>query len=372
MNTILDYVYWRGDLTVKERPFNEVDNLILAEAVYFVFDGVYKKNITIEKAYKKYLALKEKPVYDINDPTRIVEACASAKRFKNVKICDYVSVTDDDRQIQFAAATFVFDKKNIFVAFRGTDGTITGWREDCNFAYMNETSAQHEAKLYLDSVLEKYPDGVTVGGHSKGGNLAVYASAFCKDELKERIKLVYSNDGPGFNDYVVSQKGYDLIIPKVRLILPESSVVGIILSNKAEKTVIKSNADKLIFQHDPFTWGVDVDKFLTVDERSSTSVMIEEIVSSWLRTLSNEDREKFVNSLFDSVENAGVHTLGDLATKRLTAYNAILSALRKLEKDAKNSIFKTVTKLIGAGKDVLWTEAKKKFERKSLPNEIKE
>ncbi|MGN0266951.1 MAG: HAD-IA family hydrolase [Lachnospiraceae bacterium] len=364
MGTILDYIVWRGDLTMKERPFNEVDNLILSELVYFDFDKVMEEEtaITIEEAYRWYQLQEYPENYSINDPVPILKACAESRRFSDIQISDFISIIDQELQIQFAAAVFHMDDNMNYVAFRGTDNTIVGWREDFNFSFMEETGAQAEALQYLNLVLEQYQAYTIVGGHSKGGNLAIYAAAFCDELLKNRILWVYSNDGPGFNRYIAEQLKELDILSKVQQVMPEGSIVGIIFSNQTQKKIIRSYGNNGAEQHDPYTWMVERDHFVIADSQSSSSMILDETLRRWMEMVEPEQRKVVVSCIFDAIDASGATTLPELNENKWISYNAILKAASMSDPEVKNTVLDSFRKLAMVGKDVIWDETQKKFE----------
>lgn len=364
LGTILDYIVWRGDLTMKERSFNEVDNLILSELVYFDFDKIMEEEtrITIAEAYRRYQLQDHPDPYSINDPVPMLRACAESRRFSDIQISDFLSIIDPERQIQFAAAVFHMDDNMNYVAFRGTDNTIVGWREDFNISFMEETGAQAEALQYLNRVLEQYQTYSIVGGHSKGGNLAIYAAAFCDELLKNRIIWVYSNDGPGFNQYIAEQLKELDILSKVQQVMPESSIVGIIFSNQTQKKIIRSYGNNGAEQHNPYTWMVERDHFVKADSQSSSSMVLDETLRRWMEMVDPEQRKVVVSCIFDAIDASGATTLPELNENKWISYNAILKAASMSDPEVKNTVLESIRKLAMVGKDVIWDETQKKFE----------
>ena len=207
MANILEYLDWRGDLTLSERPFNEVDNLILAEICYldfsgFVPAGFQTQQVTLQAAASAYFTAHPETNMGVLVPDQIpvlVEHAAKTARFGDIRLLGYVNRIDEETQTQFSAVTMLLPDGSAYVAFRGTDDTIVGWKEDFNMAFTPEIPAQKYAAEYLRQVSAALPfRPLLVGGHSKGGNLAVYASVFCGQEVQKRILAVYNNDGPGF------------------------------------------------------------------------------------------------------------------------------------------------------------------------------
>lgn len=364
MNTILDYINWRGDITFNERAFNEVDNLIFSELAYFQFSDVmgFDNSITLADAFSRYNLTNINHDYTTNNPVPLLESCSKSKRFSNVTVTKFVDITDTKREIQFSATTFIYSKDHIFVAFRGTDSNIVGWKEDFNLSFLDECPAQSEAVSYLKDVLKSFSSNVIVGGHSKGGNLAIYASIFCTSREQKRIHAIYSNDGPGFNEYISSDPRYINILPKVHLAIPEASIIGILFSNKDEKKIVKSNATGGSQQHNPYTWGVSYDSFELADKQASSSVLLDSTFELWLKSIPEDQKKTFVNSLFNSIDASGATTLAQINDQKWLSYNSILKAIRDMDSESKDIFFNSIKKLALAGRDVLWNETKKRFE----------
>ena len=353
---ILDYIDWRGDITFAERGLNEIDNLIFSTLAYLTMDGLVSEDgLTAPTIGDLYAAYQEND-YDqsvlTNDPRPLLRKAGQAPRFKDIRVSRFVNVVDVEKQIQFSAVTYRYAPDETYVAFRGTDNTIVGWREDMNFSFVAGTPGQNEAAAYLNRVASEVSGKLTVGGHSKGGNFAVYAAAFCDPAVRERIVKVYSNDGPGFNREIASSPNYLSILGRTVKIIPDSSLVGILLSSKEPRHVIRSSA-KGIMQHDPFTWNVVGTHFEEADERNAASIFMDDTLNSWVETLSDAERSVLVNVIFDTLEATGASTLVQLNENRLAAYNAIIKAISKINSDKKGEVLTMLGKLIASGRSAV-------------------
>ena len=442
MANILDYIHWRGDLTFEERSFNEVDNLIFSEFAYLRLDRILTNLWTNQPERQRLLenqttlldqdtpsdqdtpvsktALKpgvDNPDYgagadiltirDIvsryeelgyrqselpNDPRDAGLAMAEAARYKDLLVSDYINIVDEAREIQFAAVT-IHAPEFLYIAFRGTDNSIVGWREDFNFSYQRETPAQGEAVTYMNYILKKYRAGVYLadryrdmdpekhperlspawmpevyaGGHSKGGNLAIYAAAFCDPALQPLVTGVYSFDGPGFNHYITQTEAYQAILPKVDLIIPESSLIGILMSNTDAKKIVKCSAEGSN-QHNPYTWLIERDHFEEARARSGSSVFLDGTINKWLDRLDDESKERFVRIVFDVIDAAGAGTFAGLMDRKWESYNAILNAVRSMPADDQKLVLKVIKELAIVSGDALWNEARKSFEENHRKN----
>ena len=365
MANILDYVAWRGDLSFAERPFNDVDNLILSELAYSDFKGIVRDMpVPLDDCWALYSAEGRDQSGLACNPRPLLEVCAGSRRFGRILVHHFADIFDHEDVRQFGAMTFLLEDGTIYVAFRGTDTTMAGWREDLNFSYMMATPAQLDAVSYLNSICASTSCPVRIGGHSKGGNLAMFAAAFCKAAYKERFLQVYSNDGPGFNDIVASSDNYQGSLDKVRLIIPDGSVVGILLSNKQDKLVVQSTGKDPAAQHIPFSWQVTRDGFVEADRQSSASLFLDKTLDEWLENLTSEEKSCFVSAIFDALDDSGVRSLEDLRHDKWKTYNAVLKAMGDMAPEQKDTVKGVLRRLAQASRDVIWDEAKSRFLRR--------
>ncbi|MDR2748108.1 MAG: DUF2974 domain-containing protein, partial [Treponema sp.] len=219
MAGIFDYINWRGDLSFLKVPFNPVDNIILTHISYFPFDHIVggpkeNKGISIAEAAKKVSGiLKRRPAaFDdelvFRDDPALIRALGSSERYGNLELQGYVNQIDPKAEKQFSALSILGRGNFSLISYRGTDNTIVGWKEDFNMSFSGAVPAQIEAVSYLEEMAPRIRGPLRLGGHSKGGNLAVYAASFCKKSIRRRIRAIYSNDAPGFNRQVLESPGY--------------------------------------------------------------------------------------------------------------------------------------------------------------------
>ena len=223
MATISDYLAWRADVPLSVDPFGEVDNLVLAMSSYTDFSGVVPDSgdgITVSDARDLFLKIhsKEEIVAEktyMPKTSLLLDDMADGARFSDMKLCFFTDKADVERDLQFSAVTFLTSDGYAYVSFRGTDESIAGWREDFDMSFLPETEGQKLAVKYLNKIADFFDCPIRVGGHSKGGNLAVYASAFCRPDVRDRIVTVWSNDGPGFRHEISDSPEYEAILPKI-------------------------------------------------------------------------------------------------------------------------------------------------------------
>ena len=274
MGTLLDYLKEYGDYTLAEKPFCEVDSLILSQFSYLKFDGMLPEEaaqgaesrvVSLEqiRRHEQYDSLYGDERYR-RDNTALFLGMYDSRRFHNTKIMNYVNRIDLDTEMQFAAVTIVLPDDMVYVAFRGTDETIVGWKEDLNLAFSEPVPGQRMSVEYLNRAAETFRGAFHVGGHSKGGNLAVYASMNCREAVRGRIVTIHDHDGPGFRPEVKAQGAYDEIAERIRKTVPRSSLVGMLLYSEGEYEVVESRTIGLA-QHNPYTWLVRDDGFLIAD-----------------------------------------------------------------------------------------------------------
>ncbi len=341
MATVFDYLRWRADVPFSVASFNPVDNLILSELSYTDFAGIVPPNgISLREAHKAFFAshtreeIQSKKSFTAKAPL-LMDEMIDGCRFGNIILRSYIDEVGPD--IQLSAVTFDLGDGTSYVAFRGTDGTLVGWKEDFNFSFLNETLGQKKAVTYLNSI----EGHLRVGGHSKGGNLAIYASAFCGDQ--DKILEVYSNDGPGFREQIINTDGFHRILPKVKSIIPDTSVIGLLLSSEYPHQVVKSSASGIV-QHDGFTWQVTRRGFEEA-ALSDLSILIEKTVSGWLAEMDDAQRESFTEIVFSLFESTGQETFSAMSAQKWKTAESIVNAVMALPKEKQQEAMKLLTQL---------------------------
>ena len=329
MANMLDYLVWRGDVTIPEAPWNDVDSLIAATLSYQTYP---EEPILLRDAAVTLPPPPETEINFVKEGRGLLSAAGLTERFAGLLIHHAVVRTDTERDMQFAAITLSLPDGSHFVAFRGTDNTIVGWREDFNMAFESPIPAQTSALEYLQTVAEAVTGPLILGGHSKGGNLAVYAAAHASPGVRQRIRAIYSFDGPGLDDATMASDGYAAIARRIRSFVPQSSVVGMLLAYHPEYTVVKADAVGLL-QHDCFTWQVLGPRFVEAPEVDVGSQLVNQTVHTWLSRVTPDQRRRFVDTLFDLLEATGATTMKALMTDVPERALAILRALQKVDLD---------------------------------------
>lgn len=353
MANLMDYLDWRGDLTLAQSPFNEVDNLILAELSFVDFQGIVPapgegESVPLAEAAEAFFArFPEGETIDMGVlvPAAIPEMLkkmAASRRFGEMGLNCFVDHLDVGRGEQFAALAIETGDGLVYLSFRGTDDTLAGWKEDFELACMPEVPAQKKALDYLRDVAGQYPRRrIRLGGHSKGGNLAVYAGVFCPASVQRRIEAVWSNDGPGFHEDLLDLPEHRRIAERIYSIVPKSSVVGMLLEHEEDYAVVDS--DQLGFlQHDGFSWQVMGDRFVTLRQVTRQARLSDMALREWVHGMPVERREKFVSALFDVLSASGAVTLKDLKADSFKAAGAMVKAMKDLDKETRDGLLNFV------------------------------
>lgn len=352
MGNIIDYLHWRGDLTFAQSKFNKVDNLILSMLAYVELTEVMPpedsdETITIKEASSHYFTLHDMDKISTgrlisHDIITLFFTMASTPRFSNLQLSHYVNHIDLEAEKQFSALTIQLDENTLFIAFRGTDDTIVGWKEDFNMSFQTPVPSQTEAVEYLKWIMSKSRCRLYLGGHSKGGNLAVYAAAFSGYRARRRVIEVYNNDGPGFTQQVIQTENYKRIQDKIYTYVPQSSVVGMLLEHEEEYRVVHSS-QKGLYQHDPFSWEVSGKDFVYEEVLTPASQIFDRTLKEWILQMEDEQKAEFVDGLFAIIAQKEYRTLSEL---NLRSLGGMMRSFQSMDEETKQILQKTIKSLI--------------------------
>ena len=303
MADLFDYLIWRGDLPMEAVPPNPVDTLIMSELSYIGFEGLvpgdFLHPVPLKVAAEAFLMLPDREDRDrVKRDADLLAAAAQTVRFGQLRLAFYRSELLPEKQSQFAAVTWLLPDKSAVITYRGTDLTLTGWKEDFNMSFQPQVPAQEKALWYLEAFARVHSGPIRLAGHSKGGNLAVYAAAKTVPELQDRILSVHNHDGPGFHSDMLLSPGYRAILPKTRTFIPQSSVVGMLLEHEEPYTVVRSRQLSLL-QHEPYSWEVLGGDFVRMEEIDENSRFLDRTLKTWLASTTPEERNAFVDALFE-------------------------------------------------------------------------
>ena len=357
MPNIMDYLNWRGDLSFKQDKINEVDAIILSRFSYLPFKEIQMGKIdSIENISNKMKDLSSDKFIWKDDKEFIIKL-GKTNRYKELIVTDYQEVLDLEAEKQFAAVVIWLPKGYKYVSFRGTDMSLVGWKEDFNMSFMQNIPSQQEAVKYLNDIGSRYMGKLIVGGHSKGGNLAVYASMFCRDRIKKKIVEIINADGPGFDEAIFNTENYIKTLEKVNTYIPQSSIIGRLLEHDEDYEIIHST-QKGIMQHDIYSWQVNRTNLVRIQKLTSDSQFVNNVVRDWLKNTTPEQRKNFVNVIYDvlvateakSVHDFGVDTIKKVATVIKSYKNIDKEERKEIESMIKLMFESTITTIKGSRK----------------------
>lgn len=379
-DNIITYAEKYRNKTYQEMPFSDVDGLILCQMAYYDFSDVPKdeeiwKESTGEDIEKSTLEKKEKGIQGKteekkeefthavseymtkdteillhalltrNGDEELAEILKSGGRHGNLKIANFVDRIDSTCDKQFSAITYQLDEDKYFIAFRGTDNSVVGWKEDFNMTYQNTVPAQKEAVAYAIDMMERYEGQFYLGGHSKGGNLAVYTAMMLPQEMQNRLCCVYNYDGPGFWEEVYASEHYKKIRPIIKKLIPQTSIVGMLMEEDDNYLVVKNKVSGFM-QHNAFNWIVTGNHFALQKEADQTSNILKGALNRWIKGLEREERKQFVTVVFDMIYSLEITTLNEVAQNRKENTRKLLKQLSKVEAEEKKLLFSVIGRLI--------------------------
>lgn len=370
MANLLDYLVWRGDLSFRAAPFCDVDNLILCALSYIGYTDAAAwdsgESLPLSQAAQWFesQSVERQHIRSHLDP-ELLRLAGSSARFGSVRLCRFFEKFRPEEELQFCAMTFLLDDETAFVAYRGTDSTLVGWKEDFNMSFKPLVPAQAEAAAYLNS-LEALPQKrLLVGGHSKGGNLAIYASASCSAQMQSRIAAVYSNDGPGFVPEFLQTPQYLAIRDRILLLVPQSSIIGRMLKLDAKCRVVHSMESGLD-QHDPYTWELSGPDFVSEEQVDAASLVIDRTLKGWLELMTPEEREEFVNQMYLAFRSTNVSTLREFSEEKARNSALLFRALREAPQSTRRFMLESTKKFLSAFRASLGAQFKSSGSEKKL------
>lgn len=348
-DNFLTYLEWRGDLSFDKSPFNCVDALIFSQLIYLNFDNLleqpFSSQISLYSLNRNFINAgnySERCMMGamINDGIPgLMDQCANSQRFGKVQVCGYVSILDRSTEIQFAAATFILpDKKHTrVIAYRGTDDSFLGWKEDFNLSYMDVIPSQKQALIYYKKARKALKGRFILAGHSKGGSDAIYSALNCTPSERNKITSIYNFDGPGFKQEVIDSKTFSLIKNRIFSFYPQFSIVGMIFKHDRRFEIIHSNG-KSFMQHDPFSWAVTGNKFVNDIDFTDDSKFFAKSFNEWVTRLNSDEKKKFVDNLFDLCWASGKEKIADFEKEKIASTAKIFSAFSKLPSEDKKAL----------------------------------
>lgn len=329
---VLSYLQWRGDLHMTQSPFCPIDNLIFSCLSYLNWNNIAEGK-SKEEAIPLYKAAAiwekrsiEQQIIRVPTDRELLAEAAASERFKDIRLFRYVEQFSEERQQQFSAITFLLDEQTVYVAFRGTDNTLTGWREDFNMSFLPQIPSQETAAAYLQEILQMDFSSVYLGGHSKGGNLAVFSAVHAQPEYIFKIRAVYNNDGPGFANDLFQHPQFLQLQNRVHTFVPQASIVGMLLEHDEDYHVVYST-QKGFLQHDPYSWCVIRNDWYYLQEVTASSKWMNISLKNWILGMKPEEREKMTDAIFHVLQSeTNARTVQDLLEGGRNTVSAVLRA----------------------------------------------
>lgn len=353
MKNIIDYVT-EEIAGFDEKPFCDVDSLVLSQLSYLKLGCIAAgserpaalpeiHNLHASELYPALL----KGVRAAGLNRRLICELAANPRFRNIKIFNCAESFSPDDEKQFAAVTFILPDGSLYLAYRGTDSTMIGWKEDFNMAFKCPVPSQVEGAEYLRRTAEAIPGKIRVGGHSKGGNVAVYAAMSAQPKIKERLTAVYSHDGPGFLEETIQSENFRGIEPLIHKTLPQSSLIGMLLEHHENYSIVESDGF-WIAQHDPFLWSVEKGEFVLCEQISGGARYFNDTLNSWVKAQTDDKRELFVDTLFQVLNSTSAETTGELSDGFVRNLPTVLGAVKNIDADTRRAVSHILRELFSA------------------------
>ena len=338
-NNIVSYVL--GNLkSFKEWPFSEVDSVVLSMISYLSFpescgelwgeQGMLLKDLLLAEHFSKMTENILSPA----ETLLLLGAAAASPRFREIRLCHYREEREQERDKQFGAVTFVLEEGLIYIAYRGTDSSLVGWKEDFDLLLNEPVSSQLAAAAYLDEVGSGWPAKIILGGHSKGGNLAVFAGARCSSNVEEKIRRIYSHDGPGFSESMLKFLDISKLQGKIAKTLPQSSMIGMMFEQECRYRIVRSQA-RGIGQHSPFTWIVKNDQFCTENHINAFAGHIYRSINDWNKNLEYAEKKRFIENAFRILEATGEESFIELGDHLQAKLPIILKEIADMDENTK-------------------------------------
>jgi len=354
MTNLFDYLTWSGDLSFTQSPLNPVDFLIFSQMSYLPFDGIVpgphikegvSMNLALNKLKEKMRVSKSDTDLGFKEDPELIDALYSSDRFRNCQLHGFINKINTEQEYQFSAICIYTGDDSSSVVFRWTDASLVGWKENFKMCFMDVIPAQLEAVNYLEEISAFVKGSLRTGGHSKGGNLAIYASSFCKKHIQKRITEIFSYDSPGFNDNVIASEGYSAIKDRIKAYVPQTSVIGLLFEHGNNLNVIKSSETGLM-QHSLYSWEIMQTGMIRVDKLTSGSRFIDKTVRDWIDSLDSEDREKVVEALYTILNASDVRSIHEFENSFILSMGKIIKFLGNIDEHTRQLIKKTLIEFL--------------------------
>lgn len=366
MKNMLDYIKEFGHVSFEERAFSEIDALVLTELEYLPLEKVVPsdengENFVTVKEIAEYMQEHKQELFDENpmmitqERHEVSQVIADAPRFQSLKFFGVVSEWDKDTTKQFAAVTVEVEPSVRLVVFRGTDETLIGWKEDFLMTYSPLVAAQTDAKEYLAKQASLWGGDLMISGHSKGGNLAIYAAATQVEDVQLRIVDIFCFDSPGLYRSVLETKGYQNIVPLAMRYIPQDSLVGLMLESEVPYVIVKSNATGAM-QHSAMTWEIEDGQFIKMEKLTKNSQLNDQTFKKWTESVSDEELELFWNVFFELLFSVGIDTVNDLYGQFMHYVQEFLKAAGDMDEE-KRELLTRIALLLVSTRFEVWKDS---------------
>ena len=331
MPNIVNYALAASD-TFVQRPLCRVDSLCFSWLAYLRFpegtDVASEKGVRVAELGEASLRSKlMTSLHDVESSSMLVQALALSPRFRDVRVCLHLSDVDETQGRQLAATTFVLpDDAGTYVAFRGTDNTLTGWKENLRLATSEPVPSQRGAAAYLNRIGADATGPLYVGGHSKGGNLAVYAAGMVRDEVRAKIAMCFSHDGPGLSSQLIELTGWDGSFSLDKTV-PGESLVGMLFERSQEGLVVVRSSKQGVLQHSPFSWEVQGNDFVLEQGMDYGVWRLGQRLNDWLDALGEAQRKELVELIVWLMDATGENSFSGLLARWQGNARAMSAAL---------------------------------------------
>ncbi|MBR6530240.1 MAG: DUF2974 domain-containing protein [Clostridia bacterium] len=377
---VIDYVKEYGAYTFEERAFCEVDSLCLSLLSYlplsaYVQEG-FESEYTLQSLCGLYLVYQEECEAAYNrrfalGNTAFFKAMARSTRFSSLRITGFADRHDEERQMQFAALTVLAPDFH-FISFRGTDDTLVGWKEDFNMSFLCATPSQLAAAKYLESAANILPaKPIYVGGHSKGGNLAVFAAASVSREVQLHLGGIFAHDAPGFLSEFLTGEGYLTVHAICHGFIPQTSVIGMLLGDFGKSTVVHSDTLGLL-QHDPYSWQVEGGAFVREDATDAHSRYVDKTLCTWLAGMDLSAREQFVDAVYELLSSTEASSVGELTRQMARSLSRVYRRYKDMDDKTRSVLREMTERLFSAAWKSLNVESALQEKRADLRRRISE
>lgn len=366
MKNILDYIQEIQEFSFNEKVLSDLDILALTEMCYLPFRTMISSSFDLDEGIPisqigawipKFKQIRQEThnwMMISDERLRLVELLAQAPRYQPLILFAHLDDLDISMQKQFAAFSIQLSEKELLIIFRGTDETLIGWKEDFHMTFMPVIPAQKEALTYLQKALQHFSHDTVyyLAGHSKGGNLALFAASYLEPSLQTQLKTIYCFDAPGLHYTHRKQAGFEQILPKVKSFIPQNAIVGLLFDNPIPHQIVKSSGF-IWKQHNTFTWNIKQNHFESFPYVTNFSQQSHEAFNQWINSLKEEELQQFSDTLYDILSHCGIQTLNDIRSDFFKTSQTLLEKSKEIDTKKREMILECIQQFIQIRKNIL-------------------